>query len=121
MTDMSLFTQDNPLTNLNAQIRAHWEKYRPNMVARLKAEGKYDRAVRIATELTTEAVLGYYPSEPMNMGQAFWQGWELFRNEWAFLPAEEDVPDSDELDPGLWEPPVVEDDDEEETGSGDEA
>ena len=114
MTDMSLFTQDNPLTNLDAQIRAHWEKYRPNMVARLKAEGKYDRAVRIATALTTEAVMNYRPSIPMNEGAAFWQAWELFRNEWAFLPAEEDVPDEEGPDPALWEPPVVSDEDEEE-------
>ena len=114
MTDMSLFTQDNPLTNLDAQIRAHWEKYRPKMVARLKAEGKYDRAVRIATALTTDAVMDYHPSVPMNGGQAFWQAWELFRNQWAFLPAEEDVPDSEELNPALWEPPVDEDEEEEE-------
>ena len=110
MTDMSLFTQDNPLTNLDAQIRAHWEKYRPNMVARLKAEGKYDRAVRIATALTVDAVLSYTPAEPMNGGQAFWQAWELFRNEWAFLPAEEDAPDSAEITPEFWEIPPPSDD-----------
>ena len=116
MTDMSLFTQDNPLTNLDAQIRAHWEKYRPNMVARLKAEGKYDRAVRIAAALTVEAVLSYTPAEPMNGGQAFWQAWELFRNEWAFLPDEEDLPDSGELNPALWQMPPEEEEPEEPGG-----
>ena len=112
--DMSLFTQDNPLTNLEAQIRAHWEKYRPKMVARLKAGGEYDRAVRVAAALTVDAVISYRPSVPMNSGAAFWQAWELFRNEWAFLPAEEDEPDSEELNPALWEMPPDEDEEEEE-------
>lgn len=114
MTDMSLFTQDNPLTNLDAQIRAHWEKYRPKMVARLKAEGKYDQAVRAATALTVDAVISYTPAEPMNGGQRFWMAWELFRNEWAFLPAEEDVPDDEGPNPALWEMPPDEEEDEEE-------
>jgi hypothetical protein len=96
---MDLFTQPNPLTNLNAQIRAHWEKYRPQMAARLKVAGQYDRAVATAVTLTEEAVLTYRPDRQGNEGQKFWEAWELFRNEWAFLPAEADVPDSDERNP----------------------
>jgi hypothetical protein len=111
--DMDLFTRPNPLTDLNAQIRAHWEKYRPNMVARLKAMDAYDRSVATAVTLTEEAVLSYRPNRQGNEAQKFWEAWELFRNEWAFLPAEEDVPDSDELDPALWQAPEIPDDDEE--------
>jgi len=116
--DMELFAQPNPLTNLNAQIRAHWEQYRPRMVARLKALGQYDQAVATAVTLTEEAVLSYRPQRTGNEAQKFWEAWELFRTEWAFLPTEEDVPDSPELhpalDPALWQVPEPDDDDENE-------
>jgi hypothetical protein len=101
----------NPLTNLNAKIAAHWEEHRPKMTKRLKATGQFEKAVEAATVLTEEAVITYKPKNAGNMGMVFWQAWELFRNEWAFLPTEEDVPVLGS-DPATWEAPEIPDEDE---------
>lgn len=94
---------DNPLTDLEDKIRAHWQKYRPRMSARLKAAGRFDELARQAAALTTEAVLEHIDkSTAPNSAQRFWEGWELYREEWAFLPAEEDTPDP-EIDPLTWD------------------
>jgi hypothetical protein len=104
MTDYQNIPQ-NPLTNLRQQIRDHWTKYRPTMYAEMEANGTLDEAIENAAQLTEEAVTDYAakPPEGMSPAQAFFAGWELFRNEWAFLPAEEgwDETDEDEEDPEL--------------------
>jgi hypothetical protein len=92
---------DNPLTNLRPQVVAHWEKYRPKMTARLKQAGLFDQAVDAAVALTTEAVLTYRAPAGGNEAQAFWQAWEVYREEWAFLPSEEALEELP-LDPSLW-------------------
>jgi hypothetical protein len=101
----------NPLYKLDEDIAAHWEEHRPKMTKRLKAAGQFEQAVKTAAALTTEAVITYYPPKGGNMGMAFWEAWELFRNEWAFLPTEEDVPELG-TDPAAWEMPVIPDEDE---------
>jgi hypothetical protein len=98
---------DNPLTNLRKQIRAHWARYRPKMVAEMDAKGTLDEAIDNTAQLTEEAVLDYAANSPegMSPAQAFLASWELFRGEWAFLPAEEgwdkDDEEAAEADPEL--------------------
>jgi hypothetical protein len=100
MTDYQNIPQ-NPLTNLRQQIREHWARYRPTVYAAMDAKGTLDEAIDNAAQLTEEAVLNYSSNPPdgMTPAQAFFAGWELFRGEWAFLPAEEDFDETDEEDP----------------------
>lgn len=100
----------NPLYKIDEDIAAHWEEHRPKMTARLKAAGQFEQAVKTAAALTTEAVITYNPPGGCNGGQIFWEAWELFREEWAFLPAEEDVPEPG-IDPVAWEMPIIPDED----------
>lgn len=86
---------DNPLANLDERIRAHWEKYLPHMSAALKAQGKFDECVAAAVQLTEDAVF-HYRGDGLDAQQSLLQAWEMFREEWAFLPAEEEGGDSSE-------------------------
>ena len=90
MTDLNL-PPHNPLTTPRQDIRAHWRKYRPQMTARLEAEGTLNDQIEAAAKETEEAVLSYVQKAQgtsFTPAQAFWQAWELYREEWAFLPAE---------------------------------
>ncbi len=88
----------NPLTNLEAQIRAHWAEHRPKMVAALEAAGKLEQAIAQAAEDTKEAVINHTAEngKGRNSAEVFFEAWELYRNEWAFLPAEEEANDDNE-------------------------
>ena len=100
MTDLNL-PPNNPLTTLRQDIRAHWRKYRPQMTARLEAEGTLDAHVEAAAKETEEAVLSYVAKAQgtsFSPAQAFWQAWEIYREEWAFLPAEASDEDEEEDD-----------------------
>lgn len=93
---------ENPLTNLEEKVRLHWEKYRPQMTARLKAAGRFEEMAHRAAAMTGEAVLGHIDkSTARTSAERFWEGWELYREEWAFLPAEEEVPDPG-IEPLSW-------------------
>lgn len=100
MTDY-LNIPPNPMTNLEQQIRDHWSTYRPKMYAEMEANGTLEAAIENASQQTKEAVINYSsdPPEGMTPAQAFWAGWETFREQWAFLPAEEGFDDDDEPDP----------------------
>ncbi len=90
MTDLNL-PPHNPLTTLRQDLRAHWRKYRPQMTARLEAEGTLDQRLEAAAKETEEAILSYVEKAQgtsFTPAQAFWQAWEIYREEWAFLPAE---------------------------------
>ena len=95
MDDMNI--TNNPLTNLRQQIHKHWAKYRPSMFAEMQANGTLNEQIDHAARLTEEAVLDYAP-EGMSPAQAFLVGWELYRNEWAFLPAEDGLFDNEAED-----------------------
>jgi hypothetical protein len=88
----------NPLTNLSQQIRAHWARYRPKMFAEMEVGGTLEAAIDHAARQTEEAVFDYVSrnSKEMNPAQAFFTAWEIFREEWAFLPAEEGFAEDDE-------------------------
>lgn len=74
-----------PLNNLGRQIKAHWKQYRPKMYRGLEATGELDKAVYESQERTGEAM-----ADLVEKGMDWNQAWELIREEWAFLPAEED-------------------------------
>ena len=74
----------NPLTTLRPDIEAHWRAHRPVMVAQLEAEGRLKAAIEAAATQTEEAV-----QNAVATGTPFWDAWQTFREEWAFLPKEE--------------------------------
>ena len=69
-------------------IDAHWRQHRPNVVKRLDQQGRLEQAVERAARLTsdaeTQAIRNAMPAPAAQ---------ELYRQRWAFLPSEEDVPD----------------------------
>jgi len=85
---------DYPLGRLGIQIREHWKTYRPTMYAELDARLQ---------------VAGFSPRSPgaderpdgqlAGQGVAAPQAWELAREEWAFLPSEEDEDKAEDPDP----------------------
>jgi len=79
----------NPLTNLEADIRAHWTKHLPQMTAQLQARGELDAAVARAAQQTRDEMIDLMPA------MDFWAAWELVREKYAFLPAE---PEPDEAE-----------------------
>ncbi len=102
-TDMSM----NPLTDLHATIRTHWQKYCPRRWAELEAAGRLDEAIAAAVQNTETAV-----DEQMQRGHTLWEAWEAVREEWAILPAEEDEEAEDWIEPFFWEDELDEDDEE---------
>ena len=142
MTDLTQIP-NNPLTTLRRDIRAHWQKYLPQMTARLTDDGELDERIEKAARQTEEAVLSYVEGATgMSPAQAFWQAWAIYREEWAFLPAERNEEEEAELDRELearygwlheepedeedpnahwWEKYDPAEDDEEEAENGDEA
>jgi hypothetical protein len=83
----------NPMTNLTRQIREHWVTHLPRMTAHLRATGQFDALVEAAAAQTQDAVITYTSenSKGRNSAEVFFEAWELFREEWAFLPAEADT------------------------------
>jgi hypothetical protein len=74
-----------PLGSLGLQIKAHWKQYRPKMSAALEKQGKLQESVHMAQEPTSDAL-----HKLLEQGLPYDQAWELVREEWAFLPSEED-------------------------------
>ena len=72
--------------SLGLQIMVHWRKYRPRMFKELEKAGTLDEAVHNAEEWTIEAY-----DQAIRSGLHPDQARELVREEWAFLPDEEDV------------------------------
>ncbi len=72
--------------HLGLQIRAHWRKYRPGMARELDQAGTLDEAVHTVEALTVSAY-----EQAIRAGLAPDQARELVREEWAFLPDEDDV------------------------------
>jgi hypothetical protein len=76
---------DYPLGSLGIQIREHWRKYRPKMYAELEQSGHLAESLHAAQERTSDLVDSLVAG-----GMPHHQAWELAREEWAFLPGEED-------------------------------
>jgi hypothetical protein len=81
-----------PPKNFKAQIRAHWQEHRPALFAQMEAAGTLDANLDTAVALTTEAIEAHIAQAEAkgddNLEMARLQAWELFRQEWAFLPEE---------------------------------
>ncbi len=109
MSDLDI--SDNPLTTLKADIRRHWSKYLPGMTKRLAEAGILEERIESAAAQTTEAVLSYVETakgSTFTPAQAFWQAWEIYRNEWAFLPAEVSEEEEEEEDPNSFSAQMAE-------------
>lgn len=79
---------DDAPPSLVVQIAHHWETYRPKMSRAMKAEGTFEESVQAAALLTSEATYEAMTAHGLNPDQAR----ELMREEWAFLPAEDEEP-----------------------------
>lgn len=79
--------EEQPLGPQELQVRAHWEKFCPRMVAELKAQGPLalDTAVRKAWWLTEYHIL---LAQVQNPGLHELQAEAMFRNQWRWLPPE---------------------------------
>ena len=88
------------LGSLGTQIERHWREHRPRMVRRLKNSGSLMKALYAAEQLTLVAEV-----EAIQAGMSPDQARERFREEWAFLPTEEDVPHLPNGDPTVWVAP----------------
>jgi hypothetical protein len=78
---------DFPYGGLGLKIKHHWKKYRPRMYRELEKSGHLEESLSLAEHLTGEAY-----SELRDQGLDYQQAWESVREEWAFLPSEEDQP-----------------------------
>jgi hypothetical protein len=76
---------DYPLGSLGLQIKAHWNQHRPKMYADLEKSGDLAESLHAAQERTSDLM-----ESLLNQGLPYHQAWELAREEWAFLLAEED-------------------------------
>ena len=77
-----------PLGSLGLKIKAHWRKHRPKMYAALEKSGHLRASLYAAQELTSKAMYDLEVVKKLPHDQA----WELVREEWAFVPSEDDVP-----------------------------
>ena len=78
-------------------IEQHWREHRPNMVKQLEAKGLLDRAIEYVADRTTHA-----EASLMQQGMSTQSAQEKMREEWAFLPAEQDRPELPNGSPEQW-------------------
>ena len=90
---------ETTLTPLGHQIREHWRRYRPTMVAKLERVDRLQQAVFAAQELTGNLLYELTVIRKMDYQTA----WELATREWAFLPDENDQPQLS-FDPATLDP-----------------
>jgi hypothetical protein len=89
-------SKEYPLDGFALEIKAHWEKYRPQMYRQLEQEGRLDQSLHEASERTGEAF-----ADLVENGLEPSSAWEAVREEWAFVPAESDQPSQQTLPPLL--------------------
>lgn len=94
----------------------HWHKYRPRMYAELHASGKLHEMAIAAGEATAEETMDLHEAL-MRQGYAspiaFEMAREAVRERYIYLPSEEDVPELQMNDEGLFVVEPAEPDDEE--------
>lgn len=84
------------LTGLGREIEDHWREHRPNMVRELERRGVlYDR-LKAAEDRTWEEL-----EDLIQEGVDYYAAWEMVREKYAFLPAEEHVAALGETSVGL--------------------
>ena len=82
-------------------IKAHWKKFRPTMYRELEQQGILDQQAQNASDLTKDAL-----ADLIEQGLPYNQAWEMVRENWAFLPSEEDQPHLAETPP-FPNPPIT--------------
>ena len=94
----------------------HWHKYRPRMYAELHASGKLHEMAIAADEATAEDEMDLHEAL-MRQGYAspiaFEMAREAVRERYIYLPSEEDVPELEMNDEGLFVVEPAEPDNEE--------
>lgn len=80
------------LADLEQVIERHWRQHRPTMYAELQEQGELEASIRQAADNTRGAVAQLMDEQ----GMPFLFAWEAVREEWAILPAEEDVDEGDD-------------------------
>lgn len=78
-------------------IEAHWREHRPRMVKALESANLFETAVEYAADRTAGA-----ESSLIQQGVPAPMAQEMMREEWAFLPAESDVPNLPNGGPAVW-------------------
>jgi hypothetical protein len=82
-----------PITGYGMMAEAHWREHRPNMVRELEAQGKLEAALYEAQERTLDELLALedkLTAQGLTTDQASRQAWEMVRENYIILPAEED-------------------------------
>lgn len=74
--------------SLQAQIKEHWKRHRPRMYQQLLQSGKLQESIEAAANLTTDALANL-----VQKGTPYDQALEAVREQWAFLPDEQDQPE----------------------------
>lgn len=73
------------LSPLALQAIEHWKQYLPSLYASLKEKGLLEERAQKAANQTNEAL-----EEMVSGGTPWEQAWELIRNDWVFLPSEDE-------------------------------
>ena len=71
--------------DLLQMVRVHWQKHRPTTFDQLQKKSYLEEAIQTAVSLTLTSMHQLIQEHSM----APWEAWELVREEWALLPAEE--------------------------------
>ena len=71
--------------DLLQMVRVHWQKHRPTTFDQLQKKSYLEEAIQTAVSLTLTSMDQLIQQHSM----APWEAWELVREEWALLPAEE--------------------------------
>mgnify|MGYP003579608284 FL=1 len=82
-----------PITGYGMMAEPHWREHRPNMVRELEAQGKLEAALYEAQERTLDELLALedkLTAQGLTTDQASRQAWEMVRENYIILPAEED-------------------------------
>jgi predicted transcriptional regulator len=83
-----------PITGYGMMAERHWREHRPNMVRELEAQGKLEEALYEAQEQTTDEMLAIMERLETEQGLTVQQSkdaaWEIVRERYILLPAEED-------------------------------
>jgi len=84
-----------PLIGYGLMAKRHWREFRPQMVKDLEAQGKLEEALYEAQETTLDEMetltRQLETEQKLTPQQAHDQAWELIREKYILLPAEESL------------------------------
>ena len=73
------------LQNWVSKARAHWKEFRPDMYKEFEEAGILDKALQTAAKQTARDMASF-----QDAGLTWDQAWERTRNEYLFLPEEDE-------------------------------